>query len=376
MPTGAHTYDVAVLPGDGIGREVVDAALEVLDAAQEAHDVHLATEEHECGAQYYDETGREWAPGVEDACEDADAILLGAVGWPGVTREDGEIAGAGVVFGLRFGLDLYANVRPATLYPGVPHKVHGEFEEVWEPGLVDTVLVRENTEGLYTPARGQLRRGGASEVSVDNNVITRKGARRVIERAFEIAHDRDGCPDDGTSRVTCVDKANVLSGSKLFREVFDRVAEDNPTIEPDHAYVDAFTQWLVREPEYYDVCVTSNMLGDIVTDLAAVLQGGMGVAPAGNIGDDHAMFEPVHGSSPKHAGKDEVNPTATILASALMLDWLGREEGDDRLREAADAVEDAVKATLAEGPRTYDLGGNAGTSEVATAVAERVRQTT
>ncbi len=375
MPTGAHSYEIAVLPGDGTGREVTAAALDVLEATQEAHDIHLELEEHACGAQHYQETGSEWAPGAREASEEADAILLGAVGWPGVRRDDGEIAGAGVVFGLRFGLDLYANVRPTRLYPGVPHKIHGDHQRVWEPHLVDLVIVRENTEGLYTPARGQLSRGGISEVSVDNNVITRKGAKRVIETAYEIAQDRDGCPKDGTGRVTCVDKANVLSGSRLFRDVFDEVANQHPAFEADHAFVDAFTQWLVREPEYYDVCVTTNMLGDIVTDLAAVLQGGMGMAPAGNIGDEHAMFEPVHGSSPKHAGKDKVNPMAAVLASGMMLDWLGREHGDERCRSAADAIEQAVADVLRKGkPLTYDLGGDAATSTVGDAIADRIRE--
>jgi 3-isopropylmalate dehydrogenase len=372
MPAGAHTYDVTVLPGDGIGPEVVDAALTVLEAAQEAHDFHLELEEHDCGAKHYERTGEEWAPGAREAAEAADAVLLGAVGWPGVEREDGEIAGAGVVFGLRFGLDLYANVRPTKLFEGVPHKVHGEFADVWSPDLVDLVTFRENTEGLYTPARGTLERGGVREVGVDNNVVTRKGAERVIRRAFEKAEDREGCPKDGTSRVTCVDKANVLESSRLFREVFEEVAREHPQIETEFAYVDAFTQWLVREPEYYDVCVTTNMFGDIVTDLAAVLQGGMGMAPAGNVGDEGAMFEPVHGSSPKHAGKDEVNPTAAILASSMMLDWLGREDGDERLREASQAIEAGVADVLADGPRTYDLGGDARTSEVGEAVAGRV----
>lgn len=373
MPTGAHTYEVAVLPGDGTGREVVDAAKTVLEAAQEAHGVHLDLEEHACGAQLYKETGEEWEPGAFEATKAADAILLGAVGWPGVTREDGEIAGAGVVFGLRFGLDLYANVRPCKLFEGVPHKIHGDFQQVWRPDLVDMVILRENTEGLYTPARGQLERGGVSEVGIDNNVITRKGSSRVIEKAYAFAQEREGCPEDGTSRVTCVDKANVLAGSRLFRGVFDEIAEQHPSIEADHAYVDAFTQWLVRSPEYYDVCVTTNMLGDIVTDLASVLQGGMGMAPAGNIGDEHAMFEPVHGSSPKHAGKDKVNPIATILTSQMMLDWLGREHGDDRCHAAADGIDAAVADVLAEGKTTtYDLGGDARTSEVGEAVAERV----
>ncbi len=353
---------------------MTQAAVEVLEAAQEAYDVHLETERFACGAQHYKDHGSEWAEGAFEATKAQDAILLGAIGWPGVNLPSGDIAGAGVVFGLRFGLDLYANVRPAKLFDGVPHKIHGDFQQVWRPDLVDMVILRENTEGLYTPARGTLERGGHAEVAIDNNVITRKGAERLIRKGFELAQRRDGAPGDGTTRVTCVDKANVLEGSRLFRGTFEEVAMGFADVETDTAYVDAFCQWLVRSPEYYDVCVTTNMLGDIVTDLAAVLQGGMGMAPSGNIGDEHAMFEPVHGSSPKHAGKDKVNPMAAILAGGMMLDWLGEQHGDERCLEAGQAIEDAVAAVLADGkPLTYDLGGQAKLSTVADAVAGKLR---
>ncbi len=375
MARSAHTYTIAALPGDGTGPEVVAATEAVLEAAQERFDVHLDWTEHACGAQHYKGHGEEWAPGALEAAQEADAILLGAIGWPGVRLPDGNIAGAGVVFGLRFGLDLYANLRPCKLFEGVPHKIHGAFQRIWDPSLVDMVILRENTEGLYTPARGTLSRGGIDEVAVDNNLITRKGCQRVIQKAFELAQDRSGAPSDGQQRVTCIDKANVLAGSRLFRQVFEQVASDHPAIETDFAYVDAFTQWLVRSPEYYDVCVTTNMLGDIVTDLAAVLQGGMGMAPAGNVGDENAMFEPVHGSAPKHAGKDKVNPTACILAGGMMLDWLGKQHADERMREAAQAIEDAVAGVLAEGKTiTYDLGGSAKTSDVGRAAADAIRE--
>src|SRR5439155_1230176 len=238
-----------------------------------------------------------------------------------VSRSDRVLAGGGVVFGLRFGLDLYANVRPTKLYPNVRHKIHDGFKLVWEPGKVDFVIVRENTEGLYTPTRGFLDRGGVKELAVDSRVITRKGAERVIRFAFEVSKQRKGAPSDGKRRVTCVDKSNVTAGCKLFRQVYDEVAARYPTIQRDYAYIDAFQQWLIRSPEVYDVAVTSNLFGDIATDLAAVLQGGMGMAAGGNIGDQHGMFEPIHGSAPKHAGKDEVNPTAMILAVQMMLDW-------------------------------------------------------
>jgi len=173
--------------------------------------------------------------------------------------------------------------------------------------------------------------------------------------------------------VTCVDKSNVTAGCKLFRRIYDEVASDYPGVHRDYAYIDAFQQWLLRSPEAYDVAVTSNVFGDIATDLAAVLQGGMGMAAGGNIGDAHAMFEPIHGSSPKHAGKDEVNPIAMILATQMMLDWLGRRKKDAALREAATAVEMAVERHLAEGKAlTYDLGGKARCSEVGSAIAAAI----
>ena len=236
--------------------------------------------------------------------ERADAILLGAVGWPGSFLPNGDIAGRALGLGLREGLDLYANVRPCRLYPGVKHRISGAFREVWSPEHVDMVIVRENTEGLYTPARGRLRRGGDTEVAVDTRVITRKGAERVIRYAFELARQRPrGAPEDGVKRVTCVDKANVLEGCRFFREIFEQVGREYSEIEREYAYVDAFTQWLVRNPEHYNVAVATNMMGDIITDLASVLQGGMGFAAGGNVGTDHAMFEPVHGSAPSTRGR-------------------------------------------------------------------------
>jgi 3-isopropylmalate dehydrogenase len=364
---------VVLLAGDGVGPEVMRETVKILKAAEAAYGLSFELIPYPCGGQHYLETGEEWPDGAFESCKAADAILLGAVGLPEAVLPNGEIAGVGVVFGLRFGLDLYANVRPTKLYPNVRHKIHAEFKQVWEPGKVDFVIVRENTEGLYTPARGFLDRGGVKELAIDNRVITRKGAERVIRFAFEIAKRRKGAPADGTRKVTCVDKSNVTAGCKLFRAVYNEVADGYPDIVRDYAYIDAFQQWLVRSPEAYDVAVTSNMFGDIATDLAAVLQGGMGMAAGGNIGDAHAMFEPIHGSAPKHAGKDEVNPIAMILATQMMLDWLARRKKDKGLREASQAIESAVERTLAEGKwLTYDLGGTAKCSEVGTAIATRV----
>ncbi len=369
----AMAYELVLLPGDGTGPEVMREAVKVIKAVEDSFGLNFETITYPAGGQYYLDTGAEWPDGCYASCKAADAILLGAVGLPEAVLPSGDLAGIGVLFGLRFGLDLYANVRPTKLYPNVRHKVHDAFKQVWEPGKVDFVIIRENTEGLYTPTRGYLDRGGVKELAIDSRVITRKGAERVIRFAFELAKTRKGAPGDGKHRVTCVDKSNVTAGCRLFRAVYDEVGAKYARIQKDYAYIDAFLQWLVRSPENYDVAVTSNMFGDIATDLAAVLQGGMGMAAGGNVGDEHGMFEPIHGSAPKHAGKDVVNPTAMILAEQMMLEWLGRKRGNKTLLEAAEAVEKAVEAVLAEGKvLTYDLGGKAKCSEAGTAIANAV----
>src|SRR3989440_4197953 len=342
-------HKLVLLAGDGTGPEVMREAVKILKAVQDAFGLSFDTIPFPAGGQYFLDTGAEWPDGAFESCKAADAILLGAVGLPEVNLPNGDLAGVGVVFGLRFGLDLYANVRPTKLYPNVRHKIHDGFKLVWEPGKVDFVIVRENTEGLYTPTRGFLDRGGVKELAVDSRVITRKGAERVIRFAFEVSKQRKGAPADRKHRVTCVDKSNVTAGCKLFRQVYDEVAARYPTIQKDYAYIDAFQQWLIRSPEVYDVAVTSNVFGDIATDLAAVLQGGMGMAAGGNIGDQHAMFEPIHGSAPKHAGKDEVNPIAMIFAVQMMLDWLGRKEGGESKRGAPTAIAQSAEESLKNG---------------------------
>jgi len=368
-------HEIVLLPGDGTGPEVMREAVKVIEAVESTFGLKFDKVSYPMGGEHWLATGEEWPEGTFEACKAADAILLGAVGHPDAVLPSGDLAGIGVLFGLRFGLDLYANVRPTKLYPNVRHKVHDGFKQVWEPGKVDFVIVRENTEGLYTPTRGFLTRGGVDELAVDARIITRKGAERVVRFAFELAKTRNGAPGDGKQRVTCVDKSNVTAGCRLFRKVYDEVASGYPQIQRDYAFIDAFLQWMTRSPESYDVAVTSNMFGDIATDLAAVLQGGMGMAAGGNIGDRHGMFEPIHGSAPKHAGKDVVNPTAMVLATQMMLDWLGRKKGDKSLIAAAETVERAVEAVLKEGQAlTYDLGGKAKCSETGTAIASAVKK--
>ncbi len=370
------TYKIVVLPGDGTGLEVMEEGKKVLNGVSEAFGLDFEIIDIPCGVEYWKKTGLEWPENAFQICRDeSDAILLGAVGPTKKRPLEKPNEGSSMLFGLRFGLDLYANVRPTKLYPNVLHKISHEFKQVWEPKNVDFVIIRENTEGLYTPARGVLSRGENVEMAVDTRLITRKGAERVIRFAFEIAKKRNGAPSDRKKKVTCVDKSNVLQGCLLFRKIYDEVALNYPDVEKDYAYVDAFAQWILRKPECYDVVVAPNMFGDIITDLAAVLQGGMGMAASANIGDSHGMFEPVHGSSPNHAGKDVVNPIAAILSVHMMLEWLGMKKDDDKLILASQSIEKAVADVLAEGKTlTYDLGGSAKCSEVANAITKKIKE--
>ena len=379
-------YTLAILPGDGTGRDVMVEAEKILDVIEAEGPLSFTRNNIPCGGQHYLATGEEWPAGSFEFCRDeADAILLGAIGWPGGRTPEGDLAGGAVILGLRSGLQLFANVRPIKLYEGVQHKIHGEFAQVWKPGQVDMVVIRENTEGLYhallrrSADKAQGREGWEpapmefpgleGEVGWDPRPISREGSERVIRFAYELAKKRNGAPGDGKTRVTCVDKSNVTRGCQLFRKVYEEVAAEHPEIETDSAYIDAFTMWLVRNPEYYDVVVTPNMFGDISTDLASVLQGGMGIAASANVSATHGMFEPVHGSAPKYAGKNTTNPLAMINSVTLMLEWLGSQHDDADCSAISDLLDDAVAEVLKSDCKTYDLGGKAGTSEVGDAVA-------
>ncbi|MCI4358060.1 MAG: isocitrate/isopropylmalate dehydrogenase family protein [Thermoplasmata archaeon] len=368
-------YEIALFPGDGTGPEVLREGRRVLDALAEGERGRWNLTDYLGGGQYYQTTGREVDPESLEAARRADAILLGAVGWPGATLPNGDLAGGALVLGLRQSFDLFANVRPCKLYEGVRHRISGAFQQVWTPKNVDLVIVRENTEDLYAPLRGRLKRADETELTVDTRIITRKGAERVIRHAYELAQHRpQGAPEDGVKRLTCVDKSNVMEGCRFFRETFDRLGPEYPEIERDYAYVDAFTQWLIRNPEHYDVVVSTNLMGDIITDLASVLQGGMGFAAGGNLGVDHGMFEPVHGSSPKHAGRNVVNPFATFFAVEMMLRWLSERHHDDSLTRQADRLERSIAGVLrARSAQTYDQGGTVSTSGAGDRIVEAIR---
>ncbi|MEZ5064102.1 MAG: isocitrate/isopropylmalate family dehydrogenase [bacterium] len=367
-------YSIVVLPGDGIGIEVVVEALKVLEVVREGTGVQFDLEEIECGGHYYSEHGVEWPEGSFEKCRHADAILLGAVGHevdgkpvftePGKPYPTPQLAGYAQVIGNRNRLDLYANVRPVKLYPGVQHKVHGRLAQVWDPDKVDYVVIRENTEDAYT---GETREvapmdgGPGRETPIR---ITESRTRRIVRYAFELARrraaERARSGQEREPRVTCVEKSNIIGAHRYFRDIFHAVGEaEYPDVARDTAYFDAFCMWQVRNPEWFDVVVAPNLVGDVISDLGSSTQGGMGVAAGGNIGDKHGMFEPIHGSAPKYAGQNKANPIATILALRMLLDWLGRKHEDERLVGAATDIEEAVAAVLKEGRFvTYDLAGD------------------
>lgn len=381
-------YRLTILPGDGVGREVIAEARRLIAVFEEHSPISFDITEIPCGGQHYLETGEEWPEGSYKHCrDDSDAILLGAIGWPDAHLPNGDLAGGQTILGLRSGLKLYANVRPVKLYPGVMHKVHGIHKQVWEPDLVDLVMIRENTEGLYHSLLRRMEQkatggkderividefpGIEGEVAWDPRPISRKGSERVIKFAFDYARHRErklGIPQT----VTCVDKSNVTRGCRLFRKIFDEISEANPDLETNRAYIDAFTMWLVRNPEELDVVVLPNMFGDIATDLASVLQGGMGMAASANLGPKHMLFEPVHGSAPKYAGMNVVNPTATLQSVQMMFEALAYRHNDDDMDVCADIVQTAIQQHFEEGGCvTYDLGGDASTSDVGEAIADR-----
>jgi 3-isopropylmalate dehydrogenase len=354
-----QSLDIAVLPGDGIGREVMAACLELLDAAQKAlgSGPQLRWTKHPAGAQFYAESGDALPDSTLEACRRADAILFGAMGWPDVRYPDGtEIIPQ---LDLRMALGLYAGVRPIRWFPGLPKVLTDERAE-----RIDFVLVREQTEGLfYARGRGKVE----NDEAFDTMHITRAGTDRAAEFAFKIAQRRksQGKP----SRVTCVDKANVFTSMAFFRQVFDDVSKRHPDIDKDHAYVDAMALNMVKKPWTLDVLVTENMFGDILSDLAAGLIGGMGMAPSGDIGDDHGLFQPAHGTAPDIAGQGKANPGAMFLSAAMMLDWLAQRYDEPRLQTGAALIERAVEIAMSDGKAfPMEYGGTAGTADMTRAV--------
>lgn len=348
---------VALLPGDGVGGEVLREARRVLDAVADAGLADLSFRDFPHGADHYLATGETLGDEAFAALRDeTDAVLLGAVGDPRVP--DNRHA-RDILLGLRFRLDLFINFRPARLrHPALSPLRSADRESI------DFVIFRENTEGMYTGAGGSLRVGTEHEVAVSEAFATRFGVERIVRAAFEYA-ERTGRP-----RVTLADKANAVPHVYgLWRRVFRDVASEYPTIESEERYVDALAMELVRQPERFSVIVTDNLFGDILSDLAAELVGGMGLAPSANYRPGGpGLYEPVHGSAPDIAGRDLANPMAAILSAALLLEHGGAAE-------AARRVDAAVTAAIEAGVLTPDLGGDRGTEEVGRWIAGRIERT-
>lgn len=351
-----RTYRVAWIPGDGIGKDVAAEALKVLRAVGEAFGRQFDVDELPYGADYYLATGITIPPGGYQALRDNyDAIFIGALGDPRVPdlRHAREI-----LLGIRFELDLYVNYRPVKLLDArlCPLKDRG-------PRDVDFVVFRENTEGLYVNVGGRFKPGTPDEVAVQEEINTYKGVERIVRYAFEYARAR------GRRKVCMADKSNALTyGHSLWQRVFAELKTQYPDIEATHLYIDALAMQMVKNPAQFDVIVTNNLFGDIITDLGAQLQGGLGMAASGNLHPGRtSMFEPVHGSAPKYAGRNIANPIGAILSVALMLEYLG-------LGAEAAAVERAVAHAVTTGQGPAEIGGTLGTRETGDVIAAEVRR--
>lgn len=344
-------HRIALLPGDGIGPEVVREAVRVLDRIAATSPLRFVYTEYSVGAGEYLRSGDPLPPAALEAMRQDDAILLGAMGLPDVRWPNGVEMTPQI--DIREQLDLYNGVRPIYLY----HPLHSPLKDQ-AAGSIDFVLVRESTEGLFWARKAALTPD--ADFAEDTMRVTRRGAERVVRAALELARKR-------RKHCTLIDKANVLPSMAYFRRVFDEIAQSEyPDIATNRVYVDAAALYLVQRPAMFDVMVTENMFGDILSDLAAALVGGMGMAPSADIGDGHAVFQPSHGTAPDIAGKGIANPVATILSAALMLDWLGHPEEARR-------IEAAVKQVLADPrARTRDLGGSMSTGEMGAAIAEAI----
>jgi 3-isopropylmalate dehydrogenase len=347
---------IAVIPGDGVGGEVTAEALKVLRTLSELSGKAIETVEFDYGADRYLREGVSLPPDALDRFRsEFDAILLGALGDPRIP--DMKHA-TDILLGIRFGLDLYSNIRPVKLLDRRMSPLKGMIESD-----IDFTVFRENTEDLYVGIGGLFKRDTPDEFAIQEGVTTRKGVHRILLAAFDFAVKR------GLKRVTMADKSNALRFSgDLWQRVFGEVSREYPQIEAEHVYIDALAMMLVKEPSRFDVIVTSNMFGDIITDLGAQLQGGLGLAASGNINPGSVcMFEPVHGSAPKYAGRNVANPFAALLSTQMMLEHLGFK-GESTLIEAA------IRECIREDECTPDIGGRLGTRESGDAVCRRIRE--
>jgi len=321
--SSSKSYKIAVIPGDGTGPEVIAEGLKVVKAVAAAESIKYDLVNYDLGGERYKKTGEILPDSVLEELKKSNAIYLGAIGHPDVKPG---ILEKGLLLRLRFELDQYINLRPVKLYPNVPCPLKDKG-----PKDIDFVVVRENTEGLYTGAGGVLKKGTPDEVATQESINTRKGVERCLRYAFKYAQKRNKA-----KKLTLCGKTNVLTyGFDLWERTFYEVAKDYPNIKTDYAHVDATCMWMVKNPEWFDVIVTDNMFGDIITDLGAMIQGGMGIAAGGNINPEGvSMFEPIGGSAPKYTGKNVINPLAAICAGGMMLETLGEDRAGKRVENA------------------------------------------
>lgn len=350
-----NNFKIAILPGDGIGPLVIKQVIKLFKVMNDILDVKFNLINIPCGGKYYLEHKKEWPDDAFKLCCNADAILLGAVGYqhngqvvmtiPNKPYITPKLAGYAPVIGNRQKLNLYANVRPIKLYPEIKQKISGKYRNIWSPEHVDYVIVRENTEDAYT---GEF-------VSKKNKVITPiqitfEATTKVIRYACNLARKRNK-----KKKITCVDKSNIIEAHRYFRQIFTEICKSEfSDLQFNYAYADAFCQSQIMEPELYDVVVAPNFVGDIISDNAAITQGGLGMAPSANIGDFHAMFEPIHGSALNLVGSGNANPLAAILSMKIMLDWLG-ERHNNLLLTISDYIEKAVMQVISESVLTPDV---------------------
>jgi 3-isopropylmalate dehydrogenase len=361
-------FHIVVLPGDGIGVEVIDATLALLEPLQQRYGFALRFEQRPGGANLYRDTGNAFPDSSMKACEKADAILFGAMGWPDIRYPDGtEIAPQ---LDMRVHLDLYAGVRPIRAIPGLPLPLASPRAKD-----IDLVIIRESTEGWFH-ARGRgtrVRTEAGDEAVQDVCEISRKACERLFDFSFRLAAQRKK-RHAAKGKVTCVDKSNVFLGMAFMNQIFYERARAHPDVVADQCYIDAYCLNLIRKPWDYDVCPMENQFGDITSDLGAGLICGMGYAPSADIGDHHAVFQPSHGSAPDIAGKGIANPTATFLSAAMMLEWLGERHQSPALLQAAQAISQAIDRVFGEGlVKPADIGGNDGTGAITRAVIAAVR---
>jgi len=367
-------YSILALVGDGIAGEIVPEAVKALEAARDRYgfDYELIGP-YDFGAQYYVDHDMEagWDPAITpELLKEVDCWFKGPVGLP---QWLGKLPGPYLPINQRPDLDVYANIRPCRLRPGVEGVLKGR-----EPGDIDFIVLRENTEHMYARVGGSFSRAGETELAVDNYIQTRKGCERIIKFGFELTRSGDykgraGAPADGVKRHTCAAKWGICQGDNLFKAIFEEQAPGNPDIEADYAWIDAWSYWAIMKPDYYDVVVMPNQYGDIMSDMSGALQGSMGMAGSLNAGDRHCFAEATHGSAPDIAGQGIANPISLILSIGMMLNWLGDKRGDDRLKDAWKGIDKAVDDVLIEGRvRTPDLGGKNGTHEFGDAVAKAI----